>query len=1176
MKKTLFQKVLCLILSVTTLLGVFAFSAFAAASEVQYGTNKDTASSLEDMESLVGVSTYEEYILENASNQIGGKRDIIKIDVVTPITALSNGKVVANSKDCQDSMAKNPENWENFGTDSENTLYLPSLGQTTWSFTVPDDAQGYYYIKIEYFTCDITSVIESANDPNKEGNKSSISSIERKLFIDGSAPFKEASYITLGKTWEFDYISVSDPVAVDEKDGTTVEYKFITIDEESNRQAWCKVVKTVKDGMMTETVYAISQDINQNSMLPVAEQIPSWNTYYCQDSSGYYQGFFQFYMHEGTHQLTLEAEREPMIIKSIELVPVGYDKDEELKAEISIPTYSEVLESYKNNGYKAPENGSISFIEAEFPDLVSDSAVYATNDKTSSATTPSRPNAQVYNVIGENSYNALGQWAAYKFTVSETGLYKFGMRYKQNALQGMFVCRAIKLAGGKYGLEDGTPKAPFAEAYNAQFDYNKDWQSEYIGYRNDAGERIDFEFYFEAGVEYTIYLECSLGALQDVIRDAEKSLNAINGYYLDILKLTGSVPDANRDYEFLKVIPYVLTGLKQEAKNLKRIKEDLESLCNDSGSHTATLQTIYLLLDKMGDRDGLDIAKNLGTLKSYLGTLGTWINDSKKGTLIVDSISVVPVNADKAVLPEAKAGFFSSLWFEIRSFFYSFFIDYDAMGLTEKPTKDSRSVDVWIAEGRDQSNIWRTMIDKDGGFTNTTGYGVTLKLVTAGTLLPSILAGKGPDVYMGLDASTVINYAIRGAVVGVNGEDHGKPAGDGKYEGGLNEYQNAVFKSYIYKTDAGEYIYLDAPTDNPGWKLVSSPYDVVAGANYSKAAIKTLNLLGVAYGVPQTMNFAMMFYRMDVLAELGCEVPETWDDLLVILPDLLSNNMQIGVSYILALDFMIYQQGGSMWKYEEDPQWAGARIDLDSPKSLRSFNFITRLFTDYSFPVSYDASNRFRTGEMPIIVGDYIGTYNTLTVYATEIDGLWEFCPLPGSTARDKDDNIIYKENGEPEINYNSLASVTAAVILNGAKKQKEIRADGTERYVDLEAAWAYLQWQTSADVQAEYGNKMVALIGPSAKYQAANLNAIQNLSWTAGEYTAIRNQMDHMSSIVNYPGSYIMARYMKFAFLEVVEDGTDSTEALSQYIKTMNDEIRRKREEFNLPILETNDPDPV
>ena len=111
-------------------------------------------------------------------------------------------------------------------------------------------------------------------------------------------------------------------------------------------------------------------------MLPVAEQIPSWNTYYCQDSSGYYQGFFNFFIHEGTHQLTLAAEREPMIIKSIELVPADYDKDESLHAEIALPSYSEVLEGYKNNGYKAPENGSVTFIEAEFPDLVSDSAVW--------------------------------------------------------------------------------------------------------------------------------------------------------------------------------------------------------------------------------------------------------------------------------------------------------------------------------------------------------------------------------------------------------------------------------------------------------------------------------------------------------------------------------------------------------------------------------------------------------------------------------------------------------------------------------------------------------------------------------------------------------------------------------------------------------------------------------
>ena len=121
-------------------------------------------------------------------------------------------------------------------------------------------------------------------------------------------------------------------------------------------------------------------------------------------------------------------------------------------------------------------------------------------------------------------------------------------------------------------------------------------------------------------------------------------------------------------------------------------------------------------------------------------------------------------------------------------------------------------------------------------------------------------------------------------------------------------------------------------------------------------------------------------------------------------------------------------------------------------------------------------------------------------------------------------------------------------------------------------AAWAFLQWQTSASVQANYGNKMVALIGPSAKYHAANKNAIKDLSWTASERAAIEDQMEHMSSIVNYPGSYIKDRYMKFAFLEVVNEGADAVEALSQYIDAMNSEITRKRQEFGLATLETGE----
>ena len=313
----------------------------------------------------------------------------------------------------------------------------------------------------------------------------------------------------------------------------------------------------------------------------------------------------------------------------------------------------------------------------------------------------------------------------------------------------------------------------------------------------------------------------------------------------------------------------------------------------------------------------------------------------------------------------------------------------------------------------------------------------------------------------------------------------------------------------------------------------------------------TVTLNEVSYGLPQSMNFAMMFYRMDVLAELGQEVPETWDDLLSMLPVLQSNNMSIGVDYVSALDFMIYQKGGNLWRYTDIPEYAGSKIALDSDIALESFEYVCRLYTDYSFPVAYDASNRFRTGEMPLLIGAYEGIYNTLVVYATEIEGLWEFCPLPGCATYDEQGNRV-------SINYDSLATVNATVMLHGCEGEEML------------ASWEFMQWQTSAEAQAEYGNKMVSILGPSAKYATANINAIQNMSWTADERDALLDQIENMSSVVNFPGSYIYPRYLKFAFLDAVNAGADPVDALSEYIDAINSEITRKREEFG---LKTGDP---
>ncbi len=1145
MKKTPLQsRIICFVLALSLLMSMFGVSAFAATDDDYSYKREDTesehkysASTLEQMQALIGTLTYDEYLanykdqyaahLSNLQNGLITENDKVVIDVVNDYnpdaSAPAKNKpitTVANSETCQSWIANHKNDWANFaegGLDDplyDETLYLPDQGTASWN--VKNIKEGFYYIKIEYFSA---TTEDSRN-----------SSIERQLMIQDRVPFSEVGSLKLDKNWKFETDYTEPPVDTDEPDSYDVKY-------EQRDDGYYRIITEVENGKRYVTVSKISQDINGNSMSSAITSVPSWNTYYVKDSSGYHDGYLKFYF-EGDSRISLQAEREPMVIKSIELIP-AVDEEE-------LITYDKVLEMYAEKGYKPATNGKVIEIQAEFPDLISDSSVAPSNDNTSAINYPISSSAQLYNVIGETGYNSMGQWAAYKFKVTETGLYNISARYKQSALQGMYICRTIKINGGIYGEADGTPEVPFAEAYSAEFNYSNKWQSEYLSFKQkregtDKYDYIPMMFYFEEGVEYTVYFECSLGSLKEYIQRVETSLDKINSCYLRILQLTGTEPDEDRPYGFADNMPEVLITLLEEAMELMAVKEGLEELCGTNGSHTATLETIARLLNTMGKDDGIDIAANMSTFKSYLGTLGTWINDSKRSSLTVDSYSIIPAvekngeyTVNKKALPKANANIFHTIWFEIKAFISSFFVKYDQMGLTVEPDEDTLTIDVWLATGRDQSQIWRTMIDSDRSYTSSTGTAVSLKLVTAGTLLPSILSRKGPDVYMGLASGDVINYAIRDAVLGVSGNSKQ-----------MDAESNAIFttETYSYRNDDGTITTTDQKREGEEPTFESHKFEDVVKNNFASAAMDTVTLLDVTYGIPQTMSFAMMFYRMDVLANLGIRVPESWNELLSILPVLQTNNMSIGVSYLEALDFMIYQQGGSMWKYtdpdEYDSKYAGARVDLDSQIAKDAFEFTCRLYSDYSFPVSYDASNRFRTGEMPIIIGGYSGIYNTLKVYATEIEGLWEFCSLPGS------------QRADGTFNYDSLAYVTASVILYGCEGK------------ELEAAWQFLQWQTSEDAQAEYGNKMVALIGPSAKYETANLNAIDKLSWTASEKDAIMNQMDNMSSIVNYPGSYIINRYMQFAFFDAVNDGAEPVDSLLSYIDAINKELQRKRDEF-------------
>ncbi|MBO5356780.1 MAG: extracellular solute-binding protein [Clostridia bacterium] len=812
-------------------------------------------------------------------------------------------------------------------------------------------------------------------------------------------------------------------------------------------------------------------DTNGNDIRP--EVIPSlgWTEYEMIDSNGYYTNPFEFYFDGGENTITFESVREPVYISKITLRP---QKD--------IATYDEYL---KQHGSSSAVTSSPIKIEAEAPNKVSNVTMYPVNDRTSSITTGLTGNqsAQVtkYNTAGKEQWQTVGEWMTYEIEVAEDGYYSIVLRYKQDLLSGMYVSRRVYIDG----------EIPFAEASNCRFPFTNDWKTVRLG----DGE-TEFKFYLTKG-KHEIKLEAVLGEMSSIIQQVNSTLSNINSCYLEILKLTGSDPDENRTYNFSRVMPDVLKTMMIESVNLKEVYDYLVEQVG-KGEKTATIEQIYILLNKMAS-DEEQIPGNLATLKTQIGSLGTWINSAQTQPLQVDYIQVQGAEME---VPKAEAGFFASLWYQIKLFYYSFTTDYNSLGATSDEAKEN-AVEVWVTTGtnagREEAQIIRNLADNS--FTPKKNISVNLKLVSGGTLLPSVLAGVGPDVSLMEGSTTIIDYALRNAVVP------------------LNTFIEEDLKN-------GEDV-LSAFPDAAVVPLTLYNYDV-----------ETDTTTQTYYALPDTLNFSMMFYRKDVLSSLDLEIPRTWDDLLSILPVLQYNNMEIGIQNDIYT--FIYQSGYEAYADE------GMRINFDDPGVLNAFTKLCNMYTQYSLPYTYDFANRFRTGEMPIGIAGYT-TCNQLSIFASELSGLWSFVPLPGYELKD--------ENGETYINNCAMATVTGSVMLAGSKNQK--------------GAWEFMKWYTSADFQIPYSNDIVSIKGIAARPATANTEALAELPWTSEEAENILAQFENLAAVENHPGSYYLARYVNFAFLAAYNEGKDPADALMDYVNTINKEIIRKRQEFGMDVLE-------
>ncbi|MDR0554981.1 MAG: extracellular solute-binding protein [Treponema sp.] len=580
---------------------------------------------------------------------------------------------------------------------------------------------------------------------------------------------------------------------------------------------------------------------------------------------------------------------------------------------------------------------------------------------------------------------------------------------------------------------------------------------------------------------HRIRLQVTLGELGGMLETMEESIFRLNGMYRRILVLTGAEPDPLRDYRLERVYPDIIEAMAAESRVLYKLADDLTRYSGERSSQSAAILTLARQLELYAERpDKLPPA--LSGFKGAIGSLGDGIIALTESKLDVDYILV---SAAEAKLPKMRENFITAAYHELRSLAASFMVDYNNLG---DVYEGSGAVDVWLLTGRDQSTIVKSMVDDS--FTPQTGIPVNVRLVEKGVVMPAVVAGTGPDVAIPMAVSEPVNYALRDAAID------------------LSQFDD---------------------------------YPEVA-KRFHRSAVVPFEYNGGVYALPETQNFSIMFYRTDILEELELEPPETWDDLLSMMPVLQKNNMNAGIPSMASGTDMsgylitLYQRGGALY----DPE--GSRTILDRETPLAAFEAYTRFFTHYMAPQSFDFINRFRSGEIPVGIAD-IENFNKLEVSAPEIRGLWQFALLPGT----------FREDGR--LDRSITSTVTGSILFSRPKRSES----------SLRASWEFMKWWTSAETQARYARELESVMGAAARYATANTEAFDRLSWRVSQLTALREQRSWAVGIPEVPGGYYVSRNITNAVRKVLNERVDTRETLLNYNRLINEELIKKRKEFGL-----------
>lgn len=589
------------------------------------------------------------------------------------------------------------------------------------------------------------------------------------------------------------------------------------------------------------------------------------------------------------------------------------------------------------------------------------------------------------------------------------------------------------------------------------------------------GEEKPWLFYLEKG-SHVIRMTAVLGDFADILEKTDELIERLNNIYMKIIMVSGTSPDLKRDYNFKSQIPEVIEEYHKAATSIEEIIKKIDKRTEKRQS-TTELQQVLDILNEMY-QDPESTAKRLSDYQSSITTLATWLSDSSSQPLEIDYIMLTSEGEE---MPKAGSNLAESTLFSIKRLIGSYTIDYTNIGNTVEQTGKDKALTVWVIAGTEQAQVVQELINEK--FIPETGISVKLQNVTAAAIMPAVLVGQGPDVVINLLEADPVNYALRGVIKNLYDYED--------IEQVLKQFETSTYEAF--------------------------------------------ELENGLYALPTSVDFPVLFYRKDLLEEMGISLDDcaAWDTTLqVVLPKLQIKNLKFGISPILAsyLTFY-YQTGGELYSKDK------LKIKFDTQAARETYKDFTSIYTDYGQNIAFNFVNLFRSGEMPVAVMPY-SSYYQLAEFAPEIMDKCGMTVVPG--IRDEAGNI----------NHTSTTTVTGASIFDDTKMPEE--------------AWKFLKWWTDSETQINYAKDVETILGIAGRVGVVSNTARKSLAWSKEEKVVLEKQLKASRGVEQVPGSYYVNRYFDFAFRDVVYENKDIVQTLISITEDINTEIKEKTEELH------------